>query len=55
MAEQKPLDVLPNSPLANALSQPQLMLVKHQDHGLTKLMKRIKNDRNARKKIKSRV
>jgi len=55
MAEQKPLGVLPNSPLANAMAQPQLMHVKHEDYGVSKLKDRIKNDRDARKKIKSRV
>ena len=52
MAEQKPLGVLPNSPLANAMAQPQLMYIKHEDHGLSKLKKRIKNDRDARKNVR---
>ena len=52
MAEQKPLGVLPDSPLANAMAQPQLMYVKHQDYGLTKFMKRIKDDRDARKNVR---
>jgi hypothetical protein len=52
MAEQKPLGVLPNSPLANAIAQPQLMYVKHEDHGLSKLRRRIKKDKDSRNKIK---
>ena len=52
MAEQKPLGVLPNSPLANAMAQPQLMHVKHEDYGVSKLKDRIKSDRDARKNVR---
>jgi hypothetical protein len=55
MSEQKLLGLLPNSPLANVIAQPQLMHVKHEDHGLFKLKKRIKSARDARKKLKGKV
>jgi len=35
-------DSTPNSPILQEMQKPQLMLVKHNDHGLHKLRKRIK-------------